>query len=118
MKKHILLFAALWCGFFSLPVLQTGCSTPVDQRVQTVQTLKIVGQSAKATVDSAAQLLAQGSISVESWNKIASVYDNNFQPTYALAVAAARSDLSTPASPDLIGIAAQLAALVAQLTSK
>jgi hypothetical protein len=118
MKKHIVLLAALWVGFFSLPFLQAGCSTAPSQRVQTVQTLKIVGQSAKTSVDAAAQLLKQGSITVEQWNKVAALYDTNFQPAYGLAVTAAHSDLSTVASPDLVGIAAELATLVAQLTAK
>jgi|GEM_PF-2964372 len=119
MKKiHIVLFAALWLGFFSLPVLQTGCSTAPDQRTQVVQTLKIVGQSAKTSMDAATTLLKQGSITVDQWQKIASVYDNQFQSSYTLAVAAAHSDLTNVASPDLIGLAAQLAALVAQVTTK
>lgn len=117
MKKLITLMLASTVLAIS-PVMFTGCKTVPNERVQVVQTLKIVGQSAKATVDSAAQLLAQGSITVVQWNKIAAVYDTQFQPAYTLAVAAAHSDLSTVASPDLIGIAAQLAALVAQITTK
>lgn len=120
MKKliSILAFTALWAGFFSLPVLHTGCATPPDQRVQTVTTLKIVGQSAKTSMDAATQLLKQGSISVAQWSKVADVYDKNWQPTYALAVVTAHSNINSPADPELVGIAAQLAALVAEFTSK
>jgi len=117
-KLHVILFAAVWLGFFSLPVLQTGCSTTPDQRVQTVQTLKVVGQSAKTSMDTATQLLKQGAITVEQWQKVASVYDNSWQPIYSVAVNAAHSNLNSVADPELIGIAAQLAALVAELTSK
>jgi len=117
-KLHLVLFAALWAGFFSLPVLQTGCSSSPDQRVQTVQTLKIVGQSAKTSMDAATQLLKQGNISVAQWESIASIYDSKFQPAYALAISAAHSDLSSVASPDLVGLAAQLATLVAQISTK
>jgi len=119
MKKFIsiLAFTALWAGFFSLPVLQTGCTTPPDQRVQTVQTLKIVGQSAKTSMDAATQLLKQGTISVAQWSKVAEVYDRSFQPIYSTAIVTAHANLDSVADPELLGIAAQLAALVAELTT-
>jgi len=116
MKKFLYLIA-LASALIAVPVVQTGCSTAPDQRVQAVQTLRIIGQTAKTGMDGATQLLKQGSITVEQWQSIASFYDNKFQPAYALAVASARSDLSTVASPDLIGLAAQFAALIAQLST-
>ncbi len=116
MKKYLFLTAAVWLAFFSLPILQTGCSTPPDQRVQTVQTLKIVGRSAKTSMDAATQLLKQGTITVAQWQRVAEVYDTRFQPTYSVAVGAAHANLDSPADPELLGIAAQLAALVSELT--
>lgn len=116
-KLHIILFAAIWAGFFSLPVMQTGCTTPRDQRVQTVQTLKIVGQSAKTSMDAATQLLKQGTITVAQWSKIAEVYDKQFQPIYSTAVVTAHANLDSVADPELVGISLQLAALVTELTT-
>lgn len=116
-KLHLALFAALWIGFFSLPVLQSGCSTAPDARTQAYQTLGILGQTAKASMDASTQLLKQGSIAVAQWQQIASFYDTKWQPTYAVAVVTAKSDLSTVASPDVLALAAQFAALVAQLTA-
>jgi len=119
MKKFISIIAilSLWVGFFSLPISQTGCKSTPEQRTQTVQTLKIVGQSAKTSMDAATQLLKQGSISVAQWQKVATVYDTQWQPTYAIAVNAAHSNLDSIADPELIGIAAQLAALVAEFSN-
>lgn len=120
MKKSYLrfipLFALFWALIAIVPVAQTGCQNQTTQQTA-VQTLKIVGTTAKTSMDAATQLLKQGTITVPQWQAIASIYDNKFQPAYALAIAAARSDLSTLASPDLIGLAAQLAALVAQYTT-
>ncbi len=118
MKKLYLTFALFTALIVAAPFAVTGCSTAPDQRVQTVQTLKIVGQSAKSSIDAAAQLLKQGSITVEQFQKVAALYDLRWQPAYSLAVAAAHSDLSSVADPSLIGLAAELAALVATLTSK
>ena len=119
MKKliTILAFTALWAGFFSLPVLQTGCSTAPDARTQAYQTLGILGQTAKASMDASTQLLKQGSITVAQWQQIAAFYDTKWQPAYSVAVVTAKSDLSTVASPDVLALAAQFAALVAQLTA-
>ncbi len=110
MKKYIV--SILLAGFVAaFPVIQTGCQTAPSARVVEVQTLKAVGASAKAAIDASAQLLKQG-------QKIAAFYDTKFQPAFNLAVAAASSDLSSVASPDLINLATQLANLVAQLTAK
>lgn len=117
MKKYLFLTAAVWLGFLSLPILESGCGTPPDQRVRTVQTLKIVGQSAKTSMDAATQLLKQGTITVPQWQRVADVYDKQFQPIYSAAIATAHANLDSPADPQLLGIAAQLAALVAELTT-
>lgn len=115
MKNRILtlLFVALM-GVCS-PILFTSCSTAPNDRVAAVQTLGILGQSAKSGMDSATQLLKQGSITVDQWRKVADFYDNKWQPSYALAVAAAKSDLSSVASPDITNLGLQFLALVASL---
>lgn len=115
--RHFLLPVLIWAAFLSLPVYQTGCASGSSQQVNAVQTLKIIGQTAKSSMDASTQLLKQGSITVAQWQRIADFYDQKFQPTYSLAVAASRSDLSTIASPDLLALATQFASLVAQLTA-
>lgn len=112
-KLHIALFAALWIGFFSLPVLQTGCTTAQTQTAYV--TLDATGKAAKASLDASTQLLKQGAITVAQWQKIADAYDNDFQPAYALAVASA-GVASGPAPQALIDQQTALANSVKQLT--
>lgn len=112
MKKIILsvLFCfvvAGWVGFV------TGCSTAPSERTQAVHTLQAVGLSAKAAMDASTQMLKQGTITVEQWQEVATAYDTRFQPAYGAAVLAVRSDLSSVASPDLVGLALELTNLVA-----
>lgn len=102
------LHVAALCGIVALP----GCTTPPVARTQAATTLKIVGLTAKAGIDSAALLLREGKLSPEQWARIASFYDLKFQPAFALAVATAQADLSSPASPDLLALAAQFTALL------
>ena len=116
MKKLFLILALAFAT--PLALVQTGCSTAPSTRTTEVTTLKIVGGTAKTGMDAATQLLKQGTITVAQWQHVAAFYDNQFQPTFALAVAAAQSDLSSVASPDLIALAGQFATLVAQLTTK
>jgi hypothetical protein len=97
----------------AMPHAFTGCSSAPSERTTAVHTLQAVGLSAKAAVDASAQLLKQGSISVEQWQRVANIYDLRFQPAYGAAVLAVKSDLSSVASPDLIAIAAELTNLVA-----
>jgi hypothetical protein len=113
MKKLLLLF----CLAVALPVLPTGCSTAPSARVIQVQTLKAVGQSAKTALDASTQLLKQGTITVAQWQKVADAYDHKFQPAFNLAVAAAQSDLSSVASPDLVALGTQIVSLVAELST-
>ncbi len=101
-----------------VPVLQTGCSTAPSSRVQQVQTLKAVGQSAEAAVASAAQLYNSKTITAVQAQQVADIYDKKFQPAYRLAVAAVNANLDSVASPDLIALAAQLSALVLTFTQK
>lgn len=115
--KKLLLSLVMAFAVISIPVLQTGCANQPSTRTAEVTTLKVVGTSAKATLDASAQLLRKGQITVAQWTQIATFYDTKFQPAYNLAVAAVQSDLSSVASPDLIALAAQFAAFVAQVTA-
>lgn len=117
MKSKLLYIIALASFAVAVPLATTGCQSAPSERTQAVQTLKILGQSAKTSMDGATQLLKQGSITVEKWQTIANFFDTKWQPAYTFAVASAQSDLSTVGSPDLIGLAANFAALVAQLTA-
>ena len=96
----------------------TGCSAPPSSRVVQVQTLRAVGETAKTAMDATAQLLKQGSISLTQYIRVADLYDKDFQPAYRVAVAAARSDLSSVASPDLANLAGQIVNLVASYNVK
>lgn len=97
--------------------LTPGCATTPGVQATAVKTLGAIGTAAKATVDASAQLLAAGEITVAQWQKIADFYDNKFQPAFAIAVQAARSDLSSIASPDVTALAQQLADLASQLST-
>ncbi len=113
MKKLLILLALAT----ALPVSQTGCSTPPSARVVQVQTLRAVGESAKTAMDATAQLLKQNQITLAQYIRVADLFDSKFQPAYRVAVAAARSDLSTLASPDLANVALEIINLVASLTA-
>lgn len=106
--KYIILAGALALS----PVLYQGCSTAPNERVAAVQTLKAVGHSAEATVALSAQLYRDGRITAEQARKVIDKYNQEFLPAFRLAVAAVNSDLSSIASPDLLNLAAQLAALL------
>jgi hypothetical protein len=114
MKKLITILALA----FAVTVIQTGCGTPVAQRTQAVQTLEIVGQTAKTAIQASATLLAKGQITVAQWNQISTIYDTQFQPAYAIAVQAVNSDLSSVASPDIAALAGQIAALATSFATK
>jgi hypothetical protein len=109
-----LLHLAALAGVLALP----GCATAPAARTEAATTLRIVGLTAKAGIDSAALLFRDGKITSAQWAAIAGFYDLKFQPAFELAVATARADLASPASPELIALAAQFAALVAELTAK
>lgn len=111
--KRIILAAALLLA----PVAYQGCSTAPSARVVEATTLGVVGQTAKAAIDTASQLLKDGKITVAQYQTVASFYDTKFQPAYNVALTAVQSNLSSIASPDLVTLAAQVGALVAQLTN-
>lgn len=116
--KKLLYIIALASALIAVPVIQTGCGSNPSSRVNQVKTLKILGQTAKTGMDGATDLLKKGRITVKQWQDVADFYDFKWQPAYALAVSANRSDLSSIGSPELIALAGQLAILVEQLTTK
>ncbi len=117
--KSILRYPLFALGaFLAIPGPFTGCQQSPSSRVVQVQTLGTIGASAKAAMDGASQLLKSGQITVAQWQAIADFYDNRFQRAYNLAVNVVQSDLSGPASPDVIALSTQFLQLVAQLTAK
>lgn len=115
MIKRFLFILALACPVALVVAFTSGCAqlgTPSAKQNEVI-TLKIIGTSAKASIDSAAKLLAAGQINVAQWTAVSTIYDHKFIPAFQVAVNAAHSDLSTIASPDLINLFGQLAALVA-----
>jgi len=103
---------ALFLALLIAPALQTGCSTPPSARVKTVQTLLAVGHSAEATVALSAQLYRDHRITAVQAQAIIDFYNLKFQPAYRVAVLAAQSNYDSLASPDLLALAAALAALI------
>lgn len=116
--KKLLLILALALPVAVPAVALTGCAGLSTQGAKATQytTLKVANELAKKALDSAASLLAQGRISVAQFEEVGRINDKHFRPTYDLAVNAARSDLSSLASPDLMDIVIQLSALVATYT--
>lgn len=106
------------CLATALPLAPIGCKTPPSERVVQVQTLKSVGHIAEAAVSSSAQLYAAGLITAAQARRVADLYDKEFQPAFRIAVNAVKANLDSIASPELAGLAAQLAALVAQYSAK
>lgn len=114
--KHFLLAI---CLAFAMPFAgPVGCQQAPSVKTVEYQSLLTVGTAAKAGMDAATVLLKQGQITVPQWQKVATFFDTKWQPTYAVAVSAARADLSTVASPDVLALATQFAQLVASLTTK
>jgi len=107
MKKLILLLALAT----ALPVMQTGCGTPPNERVAFAQTLKGVGQARDAAMKVAGQMWRDGRISDAKRDEIIAFHDNVFQKSYLLAVQAVQSDL-TLASPDILNLLSQLQTLI------
>jgi hypothetical protein len=123
MKNTYRFFALLrWITMLSaiglVANIETGCKTRPSARVVQDETLLAVGSAAKSSMDAATGLLKDGTITVTQWQTVADIYDTKFQPAYSLAVAAAKADLSTLASPDLTALAQQLFDTVGVLISK
>jgi polyhydroxyalkanoate synthesis regulator phasin len=100
------------------PAFTTSCTTAPSSRVVAVQTLKSVGQTAETSVAISAQLYKDGRITAGQARQVMDVYDKQFQPAFRIAVITANSNLESIASPDLMNIATQLAAMVANLQSR
>lgn len=113
MKSLLLILALL-----TAPLAFTACSTAPTERVSQVRTLQAIGETASTSMQVAAKLRVQGRISAEQWTRIADFHDTRYLPAYRLAVATVSADLSSVASPDLINLVTQLAALVAELEKK
>jgi hypothetical protein len=114
MKRLLTLILIAALG--SAPVaFTTGCATTPATQTTAFKTLGVIGNTAKSGMDAATQLLKQGTITVAQWQKVANFYDNQFQPTFALALNAAHADLSSIASPEVTNLAIQFVALVAAL---
>lgn len=110
--RSFLALLALSLLAFSIPVLQTGCSSPPSARVAQVQTLKSVGESAEAAVALSAHLYQAGTITAAQAKQVINFYDQRFQPAFRLAVTAVNANLDSIASPDILSLATQLATLV------
>lgn len=108
MKRLLFALALL----FALP-FQPGCSTAPSARVVQTQSLIATGQIAETAVGVAAQLLKDGKITPSQARMVADLYDNDFQPAFRVAVAAAQNDMAA-ATPELVALASQIASLVAQ----
>lgn len=110
MKLRTLLLSLALCA--GVPLAPVGCQSAPTERTTQVVTLKVLGASRDAAMKTAAQLLKDGKITWEQWDKIAKTHDR-FQAAYRVAVLAVRADLSSVASPDLMALWSELAALVA-----
>lgn len=98
--------------FTCIGVFHTGCQTAPSARVAQQQTLASIGATVEASMRVATQLLADGRITWAQWQGLADFHDKKLQPAYQLAVAAVRADLSSFASPDLVGLFTQFLAIV------
>jgi hypothetical protein len=111
MKNKLLLILCLALAVPLVPVAFTGCAAP-STRVIEVQSLKSVGQSAEATVALSAQLYRDGKITPAQARQVMDFYNLRFQPAFRFAVTAVQANLESIASPAVVDLASQLAALV------
>jgi hypothetical protein len=118
-KSFSFLFLLIFLPFGVLAPLSltTGCTNTPTTQATKYKTLASVGLAAQGAMDSAAQLLKAGKLTVPQFQKIAAFYDTKFQPAFALARTAAQSDLSSLASPDVTALLAQLTVLLAELST-
>lgn len=96
----------------------TGCQNTATSQSTKYRTLAAVGAAAQAAMDSTTAMLKAGTITVAQFQKVADCFDGKFQPAFRFAVAAARADLSSVASPDITALLVQFTGLVAELSSK
>ena len=113
--KKLLLAVCLFAA--PLPLLFTSCAAP-STRVQEVKTLKAVGLAVDGTMRLAAQMVHNGTISAATWQQIAKIHDEQFQPAFNAAVSAVQMNLDSFASPDIVALAAQISAVLAPYIPK
>lgn len=111
MKKLLLIL----CLVLAPAAFTPGCTTAPSARVVQVKSLLTVGQEANDVLVLSAQLYNTSKITAAQARAVNTFYDGTFQPAFRLAVAAAKADLSSVASPDLLALAAQLATLIPAL---
>lgn len=114
MKKILLIL----CLSLAVPAFFSGCQTAPNERVQAYTTLLAVGHTAEAAVLSSAKALNAGLITNEQAQRVRDLYDKTFQPAYRIAEEAAGSNLSLPASTDLVRIATEMTSLVADFIAQ
>ncbi len=117
--KTLRAIIAACCLSFAIAGVSTapGCSAPPTERVAAVQTLKAIGASRDAAMQTAASLFRGGKITAAQWERVASFHDTKFAPAYRLAVAAVKADLTSLASPDLQAIWQELFTMVSALAA-
>lgn len=116
--KHIrtaLISLCLLCAL-PAPFLTTSCMNTTQTQATKYKTLAAVGAAAQAAMDSTTALLKAGKIPVAQFQKVADYFDGKFQPSFRFAVATAKADLSTLASPDITTLLAQFTTLVAEVS--
>lgn len=115
--KSLRLIFLICAAALCVPILPS-CQTAPSARVAQVQTLKGVGQAAEASVELSAQLYRDGRITAAQARQVADFYDQKFQPSFRIAVAAVNANLDSIASPDVAALASQLSALVASFQNR
>lgn len=110
MKQFRFLVIAVALLFAAPLFVTSGCSA-TNQTVA-YRTLGVVGASADSAMKTATSMLKNGTITVAQWQKAADIHDKQFQPAYNLALASVQANLNSIASPELQGLADQLAALI------
>lgn len=106
--KNLLLFTLFG---LSSPIVFVGCGTTQSQNHYT---LSGIGLAAKATIDTAAELLAANKITVDQFKVVASAY-NQFQVIFRAAVEVSIQDYSKPASSEVISAYSNVVSKLAEV---
>lgn len=117
-KLHVILFAALWVGFFSLPILQTGCASTGGMSDQNKVIAKAAVEIAVAEVVANNPSKAQEIISIAT--QIKAIAGTDGFNTVDLLVAAIRAKANIASLPPQRQILANLLidTIAAQLKAK
>jgi len=113
-RLTVLLVVAL-CVAAPISTVYTGCTATTQ--VQTYQTLATVGVAAKAAMDTTALMYHNGQITQAQYQKVADIYDKQFQPAYNLAEATLAAGKNAFAPADVVALSTQLASLLASYQS-